>query len=192
MARKVNEGGVSSLQKRFDAKYVPEPNTGCWLWTASCLPSGYGEIKIDGKVMRAHRASYELHHGPIPVGLCVLHKCDTPPCVNPAHLFLGTHHDMRDMPSKGRRLAARGDSHWTRAKPEIMATGDSHWTRAKPGMVRRGEKHARARLTEANISYIRDMRGIKTVKDLATELGVSKSTISHAQLGRTWNKGDGK
>jgi hypothetical protein len=75
----------------------------CWLWTASGSTFGYGTIRFRGKAYQSHRLSYELHNGPIPDGLCVLHRCDNPPCVRPAHLFLGTKKDNAvDMAAKER------------------------------------------------------------------------------------------
>lgn len=78
----------------------------CWLWTGATTPFGHGTIWLgssgEGRGY-AHRVSWELAHGPIPVDVCVLHHCDTPACVRPEHLFLGTQADnMRDMASKGR------------------------------------------------------------------------------------------
>ena len=101
-----------SIQERFDEKYIPEPISGCWLWTAHCQPNGYGAIeRYDGKSLLAHRVSWELHHGPIPKGLHVCHKCDVCCCVNPQHLFLGTHADnMADAVRKGRKRMPTGDA----------------------------------------------------------------------------------
>lgn len=90
------------LPTRFHAKYTPVPESGCWLWEGA-LAGKYGVIVQDGKNLSAHRYSWELHNGDIPNGLWVLHKCDTPSCVNPDHLFLGTAKDnMQDALRKGR------------------------------------------------------------------------------------------
>jgi hypothetical protein len=81
---------------------------GCWPWVASLNRTGYGQLSC-GRVPRlAHRISWTLHNGPIPRNQHVLHTCDNPACVNPAHLFIGSQADnMRDMAAKGRQ--ARGD-----------------------------------------------------------------------------------
>lgn len=84
---------------------------GCWLWTASTNEYGYGKIGRGGRgkgMAKAHRVSWELHNGPITSEQHVLHRCDTPPCVNPAHLFLGDRAtNMRDMAVKGRHGGAK-------------------------------------------------------------------------------------
>ncbi len=78
------------IVKRFNEKWTPEPFSGCWLWIGGVRDDGYGQFIVSRKVLRAHRVSYLIHVGAIPNGNCVLHRCDTPLCVNPAHLFLGT------------------------------------------------------------------------------------------------------
>lgn len=82
----------------------------CWPWRFGKTKDGYGNMKVMGKEVRAHRLSYELFIGPIPEGLNVLHHCDNPPCCNPAHLFVGTQKDnMIDCRDKGRLNSAVGE-----------------------------------------------------------------------------------
>lgn len=104
------------LRERFESKYIPEPNSGCWLWTDSWTPAGYGIISLGGrrgKKTGAHRAAYELYVGPIPEGLDILHRCDTPCCVNPDHLYPGTDFQNRkDMVDRGRAVKSRQGLPW--------------------------------------------------------------------------------
>lgn len=93
-----------TLDELFELYVEPIPEAGCWLWMGS-QDRGYGLIRRNRhhKQIRAHRASYERTYGPIRNSVLVLHKCDTPGCVNPNHLFLGTQQDnMTDKTLKGR------------------------------------------------------------------------------------------
>jgi len=92
----------AAVIKRFESKFCPEPNSGCFLWTDS-LRNIYGQFWDGHRNWYAHRFSWRLANGPIPRGKLVLHRCDVPTCVNPAHLFIGTHKDnANDMSIKGR------------------------------------------------------------------------------------------
>ena len=100
-----------SLVDRFDAKWISEPNSGCWLWIGASSPSGYGNFAVGRRQIGAHRFSWDMRRGPIPEGMHVCHKCDVPACVNPDHLFLGTVEDnMNDMKRKGRAAKPRGEA----------------------------------------------------------------------------------
>lgn len=159
------------MKMRFMSKVAVQEN-GCWMWQGGVDRKGYGKFSIgnsrnpDGSrrnsMVSAHRVSYELFKGGIPDGLFVLHKCDTPGCVNPDHLFLGTNTDnMRDMDAKGRRV-----------------NGPSY-----------GSDHANAVLDEAKVLEIMELLKARkpTQKEIAKMYGVAHSTINHIATGRLWS-----
>lgn len=93
---------------------IKKLDSGCWIYTGHVLHDGYGQIGTatynPNKHLRAHRASWIVHFGEIPEGMCVCHKCDTPLCCNPEHLFLGTPLDNnRDRNKKGRNANVCGN-----------------------------------------------------------------------------------
>jgi hypothetical protein len=143
-----------TVQERFESKYIPEPNSGCWLWMASCRPNGYGQFAKDArkrpgrKIDYAHRVSWELFCGEIPEGVCVLHKCDMPNCVNPEHLFLGTDSDnVQDCIRKGR------------FPRRFMKISDEDFANIKNSEGRTlGELAAEYRVTKSHICAIRNGR----------------------------------
>ena len=99
------------LRRRIEASIDMEPMSGCWLWNRDLTQNGYGDLRLRGKHIRAHRAAYSVYVGPIPDGLLVCHRCDVKPCCNPAHLFVGTSVDnMIDCIRKGR--AQKIESNW--------------------------------------------------------------------------------
>lgn len=97
-----------TVLERFEAKFIPEPNCGCWIWTASLHRDGYGQLMLTispgrKQIVKANRLSWRLYRGEVPDALDVLHTCDQRWCVNPEHLYLGTHpENMADMVRRGR------------------------------------------------------------------------------------------
>lgn len=117
MADIIGADGKTWMKRFWDKADVSGGRDSCWPWTAATFENGYGAFKFkceDGvwRQRKASRVAYELTAGPIPHGACVLHRCDNPPCVNPAHLFVGSHADnLRDCADKGRRVQVRGETH---------------------------------------------------------------------------------
>jgi hypothetical protein len=103
-----------TILKKLENKFIPEPNTGCWLWIAAHKVSLYqygvftiSKVNKSGRIylkFYAHRLMYMLNKGPIPKGMHVLHHCDQPCCVNPDHLYVGTNSDnLRDKIKRNRK-----------------------------------------------------------------------------------------
>lgn len=138
---------------------------GCWLWIKPDPSNGYGRFMYHGKIMGAHRASWLIHRGNIPDGLWVLHRCDNPACVNPDHLFLGTHDDnMADMAAKHR------------------AAFQQH-----PESAPKGERHGNAKLTDNDVREIRRLRAIGTPrKAVAQMFGISISNVKQITARTAW------
>jgi hypothetical protein len=111
-----------TLEERIFESSVPEPNSGCWIWMKTLSNAGYGAMTVSkGVTKSAHRMSYSVFKGPITNGLLVLHKCDIPCCVNPDHLFLGTHSDnTQDMIKKGRQRKFSGIRYYDLSDQDII------------------------------------------------------------------------
>ena len=131
----------------------------CWLWIGSCNKQGYGQIGSGpprNTMLRAHRVSYELHYGTIPNEMDVCHHCDNPPCVNPAHLFLGTARDnAQDARRKGRTAKGERQGH------SKLSTADVY-----------------------SIRY-RSLQGERNI-NLAKEYGVTDATICEILHRKSW------
>src|ERR1700686_397720 len=149
-------------RERYWAKVKKAGPDECWLWTASRYSFGYGCFRLSRvkKNCAAHLYSFALYYGGIPDGMHVLHKCDNPPCVNPAHLFPGTDADnATDRTNKGR---TKNPSY-------------------------KGIAHPRNKLSEQDIREIRRLAGEVTQRYLGLYYGVSQAQISHIVTKKLWN-----
>lgn len=134
-----------------------DAETGCLLWQGGMAGPGYGTLYHKGRHRYAHRLAWELTFGPIPAGMHVLHKCDRPLCVNPDHLFLGTHQEnMADRERK--RRSARGERH---------------------GRAKLSKRQVRAIRREYAAGGV-------TLRELAEEYGVTPAHISAIGRGKAW------
>lgn len=138
----------------------------CWTWKGATNTDGYGYFRIKDKIYRAHRLSYNLKHGRLPEKKLICHRCDNRHCVNPHHLYAGTHRDnSMDMVNKGR--------HVSQVQPEALA---------------RGSHNGMAKLKEQDVFEIRALSSVHKYKyfTIAKLYDVSASTIGRILVGQTW------
>lgn len=171
--------------KKVDRSGGPDA---CWTWTAYRDCRGYGQVGYAGRVSGAHRVAWAMTHGDMPVGLCVCHRCDNPPCCNPAHLFVGTHADNNaDMISKGRHVAPRGDDNGSRLHPERLRRGDNHPARVRPECLARGEASGTAKLREPLVLEIRERaENGESHRAIARSMDISRCTVRQIVRRQTW------
>lgn len=161
-----------SVEERFFSRFIRDEETGCWNWIGTRNAKGYGTISGEvsgvryvqaGRHMLAHRVSWLIHNGAIPIGdgahgTVVMHSCDNPACVNPQHLLLGSQSDnVKDMIAKGRKVSG-------------TPTGVKHWNAS----IKDPEAIALIRSTERN------------TKALAEKFGVHVCTIKRIRSGKNY------
>jgi hypothetical protein len=141
----------------FLQRSIPEPNSGCWLWEGAVNWKGYGRMLWEGRSIGAHRALFFITSGPVPRHIDVCHRCDTPACVNPDHLFAGTRADnMRDASIK------------KRIRTPVLS----------------GEACPNSKLTLAQVRHIKT--DARSNRAMAKIYGVDKGTIAAIRNGITW------
>ena len=168
-------------------KQVTKAENGCLLWTGAAKPSGYGNINVDGRTESTHRAAYMAFNGEIPHGMVVCHHCDTPACVNPDHLFIGTQKDnLSDMDAKGRRVVSRrfGNANPMYGRKHTEDAKDKQ-SRAKSGKYL-GSNHPKATITEQTAIEIATFKGRQTAKETARFFNVSWHVVRNIWAGKSW------
>ncbi len=130
------------VEQRLWSKIIRAGDDDCWLWTAHLNACGYGTIQVGGRSLLAHRVVYEITHGPFPLPMKVLHRCDNPSCCNPAHLWLGTQIDnIADMNAKG-----RNGNIGRRMSAEAIAKREITYSRNKSRFGRKCTEETKAKM----------------------------------------------
>lgn len=140
----------------------------CRIWMGATNEKGYGVLGVDGKTWKAHRYAWTMYRGPIPEGMCVLHKCDVPSCVRVRHLFLGTRAENNaDMHAKGR--------------------GKNGPSQKETAAYERGEGHHSAKLTEDTVRAIRGCYAAgERLVDIAAAFGTHSSNVHKIVNRKAW------
>lgn len=172
---------------RFRSHVMAAGPDECWPFVGTMDRDGYGHFSMRGKAPCAHRVAFTIAFGPIPEGKVVCHRCDNPPCCNPAHLWAGTiAENNSDKRAKGRE--PMGDDHWSRHRPENLARGLRNGKYTKPEKTPRGESHGSVKISAADVLEIQRLYaagGISQQK-LADRFGVRQAHVSRIVLGRVW------
>lgn len=212
---KMSDTKNMTAKQKIDYYSIPEPNSGCWLWLGAISTKDYGSIYFNKKMNPAPRISYAAYYGDIPEGMSVCHRCDTPACVNPEHLFLGTpKENTADALKKGRLvvgerspLAKLTDDQATAIfydqRPHRLISANfniSHGVieRIKAGSIWKHlglkktntdqperDKH-RKKLSEPQVIKIFSDPRVQTT--IAMDYGVSRSTVEGIKSGRIWSR----
>jgi hypothetical protein len=153
---------MTHLQQRILDSVEFEANTGCWLWTGPMGRNMRGTLMHERRQVLASRLSLEAYKGPIPPGMFACHKCDTPACVNPDHLFAGTPQDnVDDMIAKGRR---------------------------REGVRLFGEAHRLSKLSDGDVRVIRALLQDHSSRKIARYFGLYRNAIDNIKTGKTWRR----
>ena len=151
------------VEERFWSKVWKRAPHYCWHWMASTSAYGYGQFRLSGRTLLAHRVSYKLTHGTLRSDQIVCHKCDTPSCVNPNHLWLGS----------------LGDNN-----------ADRHAKGRSSGGAQAGSRNPMARLTDDEAREIAESTG--PLKEVAAKYGIPFQTVSGIRRGRLWSAATGR
>lgn len=167
----------------------------CWPWMGAKERKGYGHISCTAGQVRAHRAAWALvsPDPPLTKDVHVLHRCDNPPCCNPAHLWTGTNQDnVNDCKGKGRNTRSFGDASGARKHPELLPRGPTHGFFLHPERIPVGVRNGHAKLTDADVIEIVTAYRPGLAGRMAEKYGVARGTVTKIMTGRTWTHLTGK